>query len=295
MVNTDLGYSKNDYISLGPGESVLSSTPLTITSTFDNMASATGTPAMPDLTAIPNMVKVTNSDPSGVQQTVDTDTKSGDKDPFVIPETCMQTNWADAGNKQDLVCRAKEVYVKDLYTERLSCDVNSMVKLNITANIHFNTARYDPAWYVATDGGDALVGQCALGALTHGNDYQVTQDQKSVGYVSWNQDFKGGNDKCGDVFIDGGGGADIMVPFVQNKEMKCVDHNNDGVMDFSVCFSWRVPGSDGFCTLSRDDPDTQGNQADAYPGTPSKCLCIRYDIPDITVITPDDDNHVSPC
>lgn len=249
---------------------------------------------MPRLGAT-TLVKVTNSDPSEVQKKVETDTKSGDKDSYVVPETCMQTNWEDAGNSQDLVCRAKEVYLTEVTTTRTSCNLNSMIKLNLTATIHFNTARYDPAWYVATDGGDALVGQCSLGALTQGTDYKVLDGGKSVGSVKWNNDFKGGNDKCGDVFINGGGGADIVAPFVRDKEMKCVDHNGDGVLDFSVCFSWRVPGKDSFCTLSRDDPDTQGLQADVYPGTPSKCLCIRYDVPDVTVVKPDDDKHVSPC
>jgi hypothetical protein len=211
-------------------------------------------------------------------------------------EGCMQTNWEDAGNKQNLVCRAKEVYLESVTSSRLSCNLGATVKLNLTAVIHFNAARYDPGWYVATDGGDALRGSCDINGLVEGyHNYVVSDGGKTVGSVKWNSDFKGGNDKCGDVLIDGGGGADISVPFIRNVDMKCVDENNNGNLDFSVCFSWRVPGSDEFCTLSRTDPRTKGTEADLYPGTPSKCFCARYDVPTITVVKPTSPDVINPC
>lgn len=292
-----LNFVKTDLINLGPGESTLVSLPATVTSSLVNTATVTGVPSTLTGTPIPNLQPVSSSDPSEVAKMLDGSVKSGGKNPFKIPESCMQTNWEDAGNTQNLVCRAKEVFLNDVVSPRLTCQEGAMIALNLTASIHFNSGRYDPGWYVATDGGDALVGTCAINGLVQGNDYKVTDGKGGavVGKVAWNSDFKGGNDKCGDVLMDGGGGADIAVPFLTNVELKCVDDNNDGNMDISVCFSWRVAGQDDFCTLARDDINTKGKQADLYPGTPSKCFCARYDVPTITVIKANSVDHVSPC
>lgn len=293
-------YVKTDLVQLAPGESTVVSLPAKVADSLTNVATASGIPCLPNGDKIPSLQPVTNSDPSEVAKKVSGTVKSGGKDAFDVvkpPEGCMQTNWEDAGNTQNLVCRAKEVYLNDVTSARLSCEEGTMTKLTLNASIHFNAARYDPGWYVATDGGDALVGTCAINGLVQGTNYNVTDGKggKTVGRVAWNADFKGGNDKCGDVLMDGGGGCDIAVPFLKDVEMKCVDENNDGNMDFSVCFSWRVAGQDGLCTLSRDDPSTVGKEADLYPGTPSKCFCARYDVPTVTVIKTSSDAHISPC
>ena len=99
---------------------------------------------------------------------------------------------------------------------------------------------------------------------------------------------------CGDVFIDGGKGANIVVPFIVDKKLKCVDENGDGMMDFSACFSWRVPGRDNWCTLDRTDPGTKGFEADLYPDSTAKCFCARYDLP-ITVEKKTKVNPLSIC
>jgi uncharacterized repeat protein (TIGR01451 family) len=287
-----LNYVKTDFAIIPPGGVVWASLPSTIKSNLVNIATATGTPSTASGTPIAGLSTVTAQDPSEVAKKILGDVRNGDKP---SPESCMQTNWEDAGNSQNLVCRAKEVYLNEITSVRTTCQAGSTFKVNLTASIHFNAARYDPAWYVGKDGGDALTGICAINGLTQGQNYVVSDGKGGpvVGSVAWNQDFKGGNDKCGDVIMSGGGGADIQVNFLQNEEIKCVDTNNDSNLDISVCFSWRVPGTDGFCTLSRSDPATVGKQADAYPGTPSKCFCARYDIPTVTVVTNND--PISPC
>jgi hypothetical protein len=80
-----------------------------------------------------------------------------------------------------------------------------------------------------------------------------------------------------------------------DAEIKCGDDNGNEMLDFSVCFSWRTHGTDGYCTMSRYDPDTEGELADMYPGTPSKCFCARYDVPTITVEKKTSSDYVSPC
>jgi hypothetical protein len=289
-----LNYTKTDFMMLPPGGVVWASLPSTIKGNLVNIATATGIPSVATGSPIQGLQPVSAQDPSEVGRKIDGDVKQGDKPP-TEPETCMQTNWEDAGNSQNLVCRAKEVYLNEVTSVRTSCQAGSMFKVNLTASIHFNAARYDPAWYVAKDGGDALTGICAINGLVQGKDYKVSDGKGGpvVGRVAWNSDFKGGNDKCGDVLMDGGGGADIEVNFLENVELKCVDDNKDSNLDFSVCFRWRVAGTDGLCTLSRYDPATIGKQADAYPGTPSKCFCARYDVPSITVVKTDD--PISPC
>jgi len=211
----------------------------------------------------------------------------------------MEDAWEDADNHQNLVCRAKEVYLNDIHAKaRETCDLNSMITINVDASIHFNSARYDNGWYVAKDGGDALTGHCAISGLLSNHQYNVRDGYgtaaSEVGSVTWNQDAKGGPDMCGDVMMDGGGGCDIQVPFMENVEVKCEDYNNDGVLDVSVCFSWRVAGKDSKCTLDMEGAD--GNLPDLYPGTPSKCFCSRVDIPEITVEKPEvEETFVSPC
>lgn len=296
LSDTDIGYTNSDIVDLAPGASTVLSMQSTLAASLENTATVTATPADVKGQPIPGLDDVTNSDPSQVIKVLQSDTKSGTKP--TRPETCMQTNWEDAGNSQDLVCRAKEVYHVDwVEPPTLSCQEGEIIKLSLKAKVHYNTARYDSGWYVAQDGGDALRGVCTVNGLVNGDfDYKPEASKKGTNaVVSWNRDQKGGNDECGDLMIDGGGGADLVVPFIEEKEIKCVDENKDGLLDFGVCFSWRVKGKDGFCTLSRDTSGTQGLEADLFPATPSKCFCSRVDVGTISVIKPSDDVATSPC
>lgn len=308
IVDPIVGYVNENLIPvLPPGESVLVAyaglmpdLKADSDNNLDNMATVTATPSFIGGDPIGGLRGVSAEDPSAVQNTVVIDTRSGEKAPYVDPKqpNCMEDAWEDAGNSQNLVCRAKEVFLNDIHaTKRGECKLNDMITLTVDASIHFNSARYDPGWYVARDGGDALRGKCTLSGLLQKHSYNVMSnygtDAQVVGSVVWNKDFKEPNDKCGDVITDGGGGADILVPFMENVEVKCVDQNNDGVLDISVCFSWRVAGNDGKCTLDMTGAD--GLLPDLYPATPSKCFCARYDIGEITVVKPTAAVHISPC
>jgi hypothetical protein len=141
----------------------------------------------------------------------------------------------------------------------------------------FNSERFDPAWFVALDGGDALTGKCFASPLLKGN---VTTDlfasatsTTKVGQIEWTKDFIGSNDAGGDVIMNSGGGAVMKsVDIAKNVAVICDDKNGDGVMDFGICFSWREKGADDTCAVDF-----------IYPGTPSKCFCARYDVPQITI------------
>jgi hypothetical protein len=248
------------------------------------------------------------------------DSRSGDKVPYTgdtpdpdTPTKCMQEHWNDAGFTKDLVCRKREVYMGKLSSARATCKEGDKIKVTVDSSIHFHSDRYDSGWFVAVDGGDALVGSCVLKTLFPNQNYNVIADDDicnpscdpdmtSVGTVTWNQDpyslanGKEPADKCGDVIFNGGGGGQIPdYPLLVDIEIACVDDNSDGNLDVSICTTWRSDKSDGFCTYDDDDPATQGDLADTYPAHPLQCFCARYDVPSITVIKKTSDTVVSPC
>jgi hypothetical protein len=93
-----------------------------------------------------------------------------------------------------------------------------------------------------------------------------------VGKIDWKSDAKGGNDGCGDIIMSGGGGCNVQVPFVDQKDMLCVDSNGDGTLDLGVCFSWRTAGNDDFCTLTKTDANTKGAIAGNVENPIMRCV-----------------------
>lgn len=287
---------------LAPGAKYTMAVPMIVTSDLINTATVTAVPVLIDGTPIAGLNPVVSSDDSKVKMIVIT-VRSGDKDPFVQPlpgvngtvTKCMEPHWLDSGKTSKLQCTAKEVYLENIKnSNRTRCAAGSKIKVDISADIRFNSARYDPAFFVALDGGNAMNGKCLLKGLEAGQPYKVvdpTMNTTVVGSVVFDKDARGGNDKCGDVVINGGGGAIIRTSIV-NTEVQCVDRDGNGSLDIAVCFSWRVKGTDGVCTLVNNDPKTIGALADVFPGSPSKCFCFIYDIDDITVDPVTDDVDV---
>lgn len=298
--NAQLGnFVKDDILDLEPEGTALVAVQGSIQESMVNTAVVRATPSDTSGTPIDSLDTVSSEDDSSVTLTSEDNTEWGTDFALERPETCMQTNWEDAGNTQTLVCRSKEVYITSIESDRLKCKEGEMVTVrNIVGTVHFNSARYDPGWYVALDGGDALVGHCKVGALEKGYHYEVTASETNpeiVGGVVWNQDSKGENDECGDILMTLGGGGNVQVPIASNISLKCTDSNDDGNLDVSICFSWRTAGNDDTCTLHRSNDLTKGREADLFPGTPSKCHCQRYDIDTITVAHATSKDHVAPC
>ena len=120
--------------------------------------------------------------------------------------------------------------------------------------------RYDIGLYFARDGdpnGDgAESGECAVTML----DNFVT-----IPYDAVNLD----NDACGDI-------NDVYkVPnaplhqFIGPITVKCVDENNDGLLDIMHCETWKQPGKNEVCTSPIPGTGSSGVGA----GAPSKCNC----------------------
>jgi hypothetical protein len=207
------------------------------------------------------------------------DIKNGD----VLTSNCMEDNWKASGKNMNLVCTAKEVSLVNLRAStRSSCIIGQNLTISLNGTVQFNAARYDPAWFIAKDGGDALTGKCFIQPLLKGNLttvdlFDAVGSTRKVGQIEWTKDFKGSNDACGDIIMNTGGGSVLQsVDIAKDLTLVCDDKNRDGVLDIGICFSWREAGADDTCNVKM-----------VYPGAPSKCFCTRYDIPQVTITQPD--------
>lgn len=197
---------------------------------------------------------------------------------------CLQDMYGGSGGNKKLVCGMKNVYLdKVAAAARGTCNQGDSIIVDIKASLMFKVGRYDVGWYIATDGGDALKGSCVVSILEQGKRYNVVSapgEVRPVGKVAWDNDALpialNKNDACGDVFIDGGSGAIDMNNLVISQNVTCVDKNDDGNLDFGICFTFRTNLNDGKC-----DP------AAPIPGDAQTCYCARYDVPQISVVKPD--------
>jgi hypothetical protein len=279
--DADVFLNDNSIGILGPGESEMVPFSAKIGGNLTNVATMTANPVTAEGMDIAELDDVTDSDPSEVVERDDGDNKVGEKPP---PVQCLQEN-----EENELVCATKEVYLDTVVSDIMSCVKGEQVLVNIDASIHFASGRYDIGWYVATDGGDSLNGTCVVNGLQEGTAYSVVAGPGSsteVGYVSWSEDANGDNDSCGDVVIDQGQSGNIDIPIIMNTPITCSDENDDGSLDFSICFTWRSQDNDGHCNID--------NASTVTPGDASSCFCTRYDVPTITVNEENDDS-VTPC
>jgi len=172
-----------------------------------------------------------------------------------------------------LVCRAKEVSLTSVTSGNNSmCVLGTKIKVDLVGTIEMASARYDLGWYIGTDGGDALTGQCAINSLSDANTYNI-----SGGSLSWTQDAKFRSDVCGDVFSPSASNDKIAIhgaSLGKQIELVCEDVDSDGYMDFSICFSWRTATTDSVC-----DP------SGIYPESTTACDCATYAVTSITVET----------
>ena len=279
----ELSFTDTSIGLLAPGASVTVHYSTTIDGARTTNVIVTAMPVLEDGKVIPSAAAVSASDSSSVGYGVKGDLQ---------PNSCLQDSWDDAGKdgklSSKLLCTTKEVFLESITTsEPMSCTLGEMVTVTLSASIHLDSSRYDLGWYVAADDGDALEGTCIVKGLQKGYEYNVVASSGSTteaGTVSWGEDFAGGSDSCGDVFIGGDGGGNIEIPFLVDTQIHCTDDNEDGQMDLHVCFTWRSEETDDFCTLEDLDPSTLGNLADLYPGNTSMCYCSSYDVPTIAVI-----------
>lgn len=208
------------------------------------------------------------------------DPRSGIKSPtdpgLYYNVSCMEDVYQEETRTDtSLVCRAKEVTVDDVSSPvAKTCKKGETVIVDIMASVRMESQRFDFGWYIATDGGDALTGTCAVKSLEEPSKYDIVPS----GSVSWTGDVKGA-DVCGDVI--GGNALTIENAYLaKDLEIVCEDANNDGYLDFAICFSWRDAITDDVC-----DPQA------LFPGSVTACDCATYDVAKITVV----DNTHSTC
>jgi uncharacterized repeat protein (TIGR01451 family) len=275
IVNAELAFTDSSIPILAPGESRMIAVVAKITVNITNVVSVTAKPTLADGTAITEESDVTATDPSSVVMKIglDGDVKNGD----VLPVgKCMEDNWKLAGKSTGLVCASKDIYIKTLTAvDAAVCMPGESITLTVDASIFVNGARSDVGWYVATDGGDALVGTCVTNGLKNfGAGYDVvdvTTGTSTVGTVKWTTST--GIDECGDVALaEGNTAAQMKIPLFVNATIVCADENDDGVLDFATCFNWKS-ASDLSCSL-----------AASIPSTNTGCFCTRVDVANVEVV-----------
>jgi uncharacterized repeat protein (TIGR01451 family) len=287
----ELAYEDNSIAFLPPKASKMLVFLSTITGNLTNNAVVVANPTLADGADISGAKDVTATDPSSVviKASITGDVRNGDKDPYKPPTNstkCMQDNWKDKGHNDTLVCASKEVYINTLKSDKpMTCKPGEQVILTVDASIQISGPRNDVGWYVAKDGGDALTGQCIVNGLQdNGAVYNVTNAaSKTAGFVQWTTANGADGDQCGDVFIVNDGSAKLEIPIVVNATMPCTDENDDGVMDFAICFTWKTDATNAVCQLATNTP-----------GTNCACFCTRVDVPNVEVVgTPTD--PIAPC
>jgi hypothetical protein len=113
-----------------------------------------------------------------------------------------------------------------------------------------------------------------------GNDFKNNDDAMAGGMDN------GDGDECGDIYIHGEDQAMIKIPIAVEVTLACEDFNDDGLLDFPICFTWRHGGA-AECTFGNNLPE------DISGG----CYCTRYDVPNVIalgVVTPPV-NDTAPC
>ena len=291
LSSPQIDFKSNSIGTLAPGDSQEVDFAYTIVSDTADAAvvTITANPTLADGSSMADPV----TDTSTVHMVVAGDTRSTDKPSLLTGDgNCIETNWKDAGNTEELLCATRDIFVESgAASKPLQCVTGDKVKVTIDASIRFRdiTPRYDVAWYVAKDGGDAMTGTCSSTALSRAsNDYSIVDSSGSdqvVGSVVWDA-TDGDGDECGDVVISSGtDGANLDIPLVVDLEVPCMDDNEDGLLDVAVCFTWRQDCNNDVCSFT----------AGVIPGNPTTgCYCTRVDISNTEVETPTGDPIV-PC
>lgn len=184
-------------------------------------------------------------------------------------QTCIQDNWKNDGNKQNLTCTANDVRIAEATNIRDtdlvpldSCLEGSTFSFVADFNVVLGAQeRFDIGLYFSTDGdesgtGDgAISGQCSSDIIT---DKATTAPFGSENFIQLDHPEDPG-DTCGD--INSVNNPQVVTVLVEN--VQCIDTDGDGTLNLPNCTSWRQSGANDTC----DEP------TDAFPGSPSKCNC----------------------
>lgn len=182
----------------------------------------------------------------------------------------MNEVWKAYGNGGNLQCTAKEVHTEATYVEGpVTCERGTMIKVNVTASIHFHATRYDFAIYTYTGtlNMDPVFGEsCAVDILDE--EHAIVFDEDGNGVY----DLDG--DSCWDVVAQAGWTM-ANFSFQENLEVPCEfgDDDEQQTVHIQNCISWRTHGQN-----NHKNENLNCDEYSAYPGSPSKCDCSFMDI-----------------
>lgn len=273
-------YYDNSIGTLAPGVSQLVTIQSSITADLLNTAEVTGEPGDMEGLTYTDLSPATDTDTSEVKKVIDGDVRFVDKSPYsppTAPEGCIQDVF---GSNDMLLCTTQTVVlestVADVPDTCLS-DGSATITISLEGSIQVTESVNDLGWYIATDGGDAMTGTCAVNGLQEGNTYEF----EAGGSAVWTEGG-GDGDECGDVIVDGQG-TSLVTPIAVDLTVVCADDNEDGSLDFALCFTWSS-SSDGDCTIASNAPTEASGS----------CYCTRYEVPNVSVLLPDANDDATP-
>lgn len=166
--------------------------------------------------------------------------------------------------------------------EKVNVTLSGTVKVKKSPNPYYNLA-----WFVATDGGDALSGSCQATALpSNGGDIHVV-------------DYD--DNSCGDLIAErlASFQADLLV----NQEVKCAttEENENRFLAVSICFSWQEEPQQSARRLANGGrvldagPETCDPTQSSFPGFARDCDCDVYEFSQIRVEDPIQSDPVPAC
>ena len=158
--------------------------------------------------------------------------------------------------------------------QNVSCVEGQGVELTLTADLEetANSERYDIGIWIATDGGDAISGQCNHYNLIPGGSVSTETAQ---GHIP---------DACGD--LDSGAeveGFDLGTITTTCQVNEDPDAPDTGLLHVGSCLGWKEPGNDSVCPMETTDDGAGGFRWGTLYGAQSKCNCDGFDV-NITVL-----------
>jgi len=175
---------------------------------------------------------------------------------FAIADGCLEDNSTHSG----LSCSASDVKIASVVGVNViqgCASQGSEAIFDLTIELAARNQRYDVGVYLATDGGDARTGSCAVEALP------------VPAFPAHDLDL------CGDIDSSSCSEAVPCTFTITNISALCIDPDGDGLLELASCLSWDQ-NAGGVCNDAED----------VAPGAPSKCRCDLLDIDEIPVPPP---------
>jgi hypothetical protein len=206
--------------------------------------------------------------------------------PVLSAQTCLQEEY-NTVNKQKLNCTANDVRIAQVTNIRDPLTGNKLTSCQSGQTFNFladftivttsSQARENIGLYIATASETtALTGKCVDNIISPKHQCPNALAGVSCGSDNYHETDPS-PDTCGDTSANdssptGGAGTEIVTLEIDNFVCQAADGVN---VQLPNCTSWQIPGGTIQCVSA---PPTypypfNGTQAEAIPGSPSKCNC----------------------